>query len=64
MANEDKRTKGNFDLIYQNEKLVAEVDQMKKDFSKINKTIYAAGLVLGSDEYFKVREICCKHQKI
>lgn len=34
---------------------------VKEDFTAINDTIFAGGLKTGSDDYFKVREICCKY---
>jgi hypothetical protein len=44
----------------ESDKLTA-ISDYKKDFKTINEIIYAAGLLLGSDEYFKVRAICLKH---
>lgn len=28
-------------------------------FKRINDIIYAQGVILGSDEYFEIRRICC-----
>ena len=38
-----------------NARLMAEAPAMLEALREINNTIYAAGLVVGSDEYFKVR---------
>lgn len=37
--------------------------EMLDDFKRINKIIFGQGLALGSEDYFTVRNICCKHLK-
>lgn len=39
-------------------KLIAMAPEMLRALDKINKIIFAAGLSLGSDEYFEVRALC------
>ncbi len=36
---------------------------LKSRLDKVNKIIYANNLVLGSPDYFEVRELCTKHLK-
>lgn len=38
-------------------------EELKERLDQINKIIYAKGLVLGSDEYFTVRNLCTIHLK-
>ena len=38
----------------------AKTEKMAEVFEEINNLIYAKGLNLGSDDYFKVRDLCCK----
>ena len=37
--------------------------EMLDDFKRINEIIFGQGLALGSEDYFTVRNICCKHLK-
>lgn len=38
-----------------------EIDQLKNELTEIDSIIFADSISLGSDEYFKIRELCTRH---
>lgn len=47
----------------QNKKLQEENTILKRNLRSINEIIYANNITIGSDDYFKIRELCTKHIK-
>lgn len=41
--------------------LAAEVQNLREAMHKINSTVYATGVNVGSDEYFAIRDLCCSN---
>ena len=43
--------------------LRSELSEARSEMIKINQIIYAAGAPLGSDNYFKIREIVARYER-
>lgn len=40
-----------------------EISALQSKLERVNDIIFAKGLVIGSDDYFEVRELCTEHLK-
>jgi hypothetical protein len=47
-------------LLHELEAAQAQIAQLREALESINNTIYAQGVRVGSDDYFRVRERCCE----
>jgi len=41
----------------------SKVKEIEERLEKVNNIVYANTIVLGSEDYFKIRELCTEHLK-
>lgn len=63
MAEDEEEHLANCECCQNFMRMEKRYDDLKDRLDKINKIIYAAGLQLGSAEYFEVRGLCTEYNK-